>query len=147
MKETIRKARSERLARVQTFEELLEIAKWEIQHSSFDTMISFPIYTGGLGNARDNILHALAFMQHMETHNHRVWNQIPYLNENLNITPAMTDVALKFEKFYLALIRSRVFKHHVMMPGWESSRGCRTEHDEAINVGVDVLYIDHAWQK
>ena len=132
---------------MKTFEELFEVAVWEILTYGLDTMISFPIYTGGLGNARDNVQHALTFMQHMEACGHRVWNQIPYLNENLNITPAMADVESKFEKFYRAIICSRVFQYHIMMPGWESSRGCRIEYEEAIAVGVNVLHVDHVWQK
>ena len=139
--------RAEKLSQVRTFEELLEVALWEIRTCGFDTIVFFPIHTGGLGNVQRNTKRALRLTRHLEQNGHKVWSQIPYLNENLSITPAMTDLGLKFEKFYLALIRCGVFRHHVMMPDWETSYGCRTEHDEAAAIGASILYIDTSWEK
>ena len=132
-----------KLKTVRTFEELLEVALWEIQTGGFDTMISFPIHTGGLGNASDNIRHAQQFIQQLGITNFKIWNQIPYLNQNLSVTPKMTNMEWMFNRFYIPLIRSRVFTQFIMLPGWESSVGCRTEHTEAISIGAKIFYVDN----
>ncbi len=142
------KMRAEKLAEVRTYEQLLAVAIWEIETQGFDTMASVPIYTGGKSPfPKENMAHAEMFMLYLSSRGYRVWNQIPYLDENLQIdSEHMKNIREKFVKFFIPLMQSRKLAHLIMMPGWEKSSGCTTEHTEAQGSGTQVQYGREDWE-
>jgi hypothetical protein len=140
--------RRERLEKVKDYEELLKVALWEIESNGFDSMVSFPIFTGGKSSAPlENIAHGENLINYLSAYGYRVWSQVPYLDMNLNLEHAvMYDPKKKFDEFYRPLVQHVNFKEIVMMPGWEASQGCTTEHVHAKEAGKNILYIQEDWE-
>jgi hypothetical protein len=137
------KERNIQLESVEDYENLLNVALWEIDEYGFDTMASFPIFsTQNRSTPLDNLRYAENFINSISSEGFNVWSQIPYLDmnlPNLKIEKELETLS-KFNEFYKPLLESGKIKNLYMRKGWENSLGCQTEHSIAEENNIKILY-------
>ena len=74
--------------------------------------------------------------KHLRENGIDVFDQLPWLDYNLQNAPFMYD--LKFEIYYKGLIRSGKIKGAYLLEGWEKSKGTRSEVEYCQDFGVPV---------
>jgi hypothetical protein len=144
LEKMIDKTRNVMMEWVNSYEELLAVALWEIDEYGLDTMASFPIFSSGRGTG-DPLLNceiAQKFIRYLTSQgNERIFNQIPYLDMNLpRHVIVEQNIKEKFEKFYIPLLRSGKIKKMCMMRWWENSPGCVREHEVAQEQWIEISY-------
>ncbi len=135
--------RDQVLEKVNSPKELLETALWEIKEYGFDTMASFPIFSGVNMTPLEKIANAKHYINALSSRGYMVWSQVPYLNMNLpqHLSENVAfDTKEKFEEFYIPLLSSGAITNLCMHKNWENSVGCRTEHEVAKQCGVAIHY-------
>ena len=135
----IHKERFIQIESVENYEDLLAVALWEIEEYGFDTMASFPIFTG-TEDPGINLSKGDAFIRKVSD-KLKVWSQIPYLDMNLETKNEIDyNPKEKFEKFYDPILSSGLIKNIVMREGWDKALGCITEHEMAKKNNLNILY-------
>lgn len=116
------------------------------------TMISGPISTGGKGSIESNIKELQQHIQKLSGEGLNVFNQLafqdyinrikdsptykPYLTKKNNSNKLLLDL------FFYPIFMSRYIKKLYFLPDWQSSEGCRREHDFALELGIPVIYLN-----
>lgn len=138
-----------KLRHVTSYQELYEVALWEIKQLSLFgpvVMVSDPLFSGGTGDFHKNLLILERYIKFISTDGEIVWSQIPYLDVHVRKWANIKlDTSKKINEFYVPLIRSGCLKKLVCItgivqdiPNYCDSIGCRTEREVAIESGVGI---------
>lgn len=69
----------------------------------------------------------------------KIWSQIPYHASNQPEDP--NNPHLKMECFYKVLLESGCIKGLIMTGNWRASYGANYEHDCALRLGLEIVYL------
>ena len=103
-----------------------------------------PIGTGGLGNVEDNLKAFDETIRSLQARGLNVFDQMPFewpmqvikfkLDPNIYPESILTD-------FYLPLFESGFISEFYFMSNWETSKGAKWEHEQALRLGIKINYL------
>lgn len=133
-----------------TFTDLLKIAKRILERMDNlcmpIAMVSGPISTGGKGSITENLKelkHCIEKLKQSTTF--RVFDQLAFQNHIYRIkhSPLYKGSNRKLlNQFFLSILISGRIRALYFLPDWESSEGCRYEHQHALELGIKIIYLD-----
>ncbi len=153
-------ADAQRLKKAKTFEELAEIALAVLKRIPQPVgIVSGPISTGGLGSKAKNIVVFKKTIKNLKKRKLNIFDQMPFEPEMWRIErkPCHADkkpvVAVYdgnvgnhlLEVFYLPIFESGLLQNVYFIKGWESSKGAMWECNQAIRLGLDIMFLDNIY--
>lgn len=142
------------LLQVGTFEDLAKIAisaLGRMKEAGHEIVqICGPFTTGGLGSPELNGQRFDEARKAAEARNYVVFDQMPFedaikrivASYNLPQGEYCDDV---LDVFYRTIFKSGHLSKFLFIPGWESSKGCRWERNEAQSLGIPCEDIPLEW--
>ncbi len=91
------------------------------------------------GDSEENINIILNKVAELQSTNETIFNQIPYLDDNIDNAPF--DYDLKFETFYKGLIQSGKINKLFVLPSFEKSVGTKKEIMFAEEKLIEIIYL------
>ncbi|OGD71046.1 hypothetical protein A3A84_02760 [Candidatus Collierbacteria bacterium RIFCSPLOWO2_01_FULL_50_23] len=136
-----------RLAVSETFEDLLEIALYEIAQlpAAPVGIVCGPVTSGGMGNMEENIAHFRRWINKLQSQGGNIFDQMPYEApmQRIKATPYYDPTRDHLlETFYGTLFRSGLIDVWYFIPGWQDSYGATWEHDLVKSLGGTIIYLD-----
>lgn len=143
------------LAAATTYAEVAEVALGQMRRLRDDIhqdlhIVCGPISTGGLGSQAANLARFEDAIFKLREVGYPVFSQMPYeeavwrirnmTEEEINAGAYDQDL---LEDFYGPIFRSGLVVRKHFIPGWETSRGARWEHDLAKETGTTISYLGH----
>jgi hypothetical protein len=104
-----------------------------------------PISTGGCGSIEENLKAFGEAIADLVAHGKNVFDQRPFeepMQRAKVIDPTHGYDLRLLDDFYLPLFESGLVHELYFLPGWESSRGARWEHEQAQRLGITIVYLD-----
>ncbi|MBI2639904.1 MAG: hypothetical protein HYW90_03405 [Candidatus Sungbacteria bacterium] len=135
----------EETKKAETFEELLAVALRIINRLSYPIgMVCGPITSGGTGSQEENVAKlARAIRALREEQGEIIFNQLVFEAAMMRIkeTPYYRDALHLLEAFYRPLFEHGKIKTFYFVTGWKSSFGTNWEHEEAVRLGIKIVYL------
>lgn len=135
----------EQLAHARTFEDLRQIATRVLRRMPQPiAQVCGPISTGSTGTIGENLERLHGAIEKLKANGVSVFNQVPFempMQRIKSYRPDAGNVTL-LNEFYLPLFKSRFVDTLYFLPGWESSQGASWEHEQALRLGLDIVYLD-----
>ena len=104
-----------------------------------------PISTGGLGSVLKNLIAFNETIIFLQADGNNIFDQMPFEEPikrmTLGIKPGEYATFLLTD-FYLPLFESGLVKKFYFMKDWQSSKGAKWEHEQAIRLGIEIKYLN-----
>ncbi len=103
-----------------------------------------PISTGGRGSILANLIafnEAIVFLQAEGKH---VFDQMPFEQPMGRVKAQVPDgeyATMLLTDFYQPLFETGLIKIFYFLPDWESSVGACWEHNQALKLGIEIVYL------
>lgn len=135
----------EQLAHARTFDELRQIATRVLRRMPRPIgQVCRPISTGTASTIEENLERMHAAIEKLKATGATVFNQVPFEMPMQRIKsryPNLGNTKLLSE-FYLPLFKARLIDTLYFLPGWESSQGATWEHEQALRLGLGIVYLN-----
>lgn len=105
-------------------------------------MVCGPITTGGLGDWRANMKRFAQYIKIVSDEGFTVFNQLVFEDGLWRVRKyngKSDDILLR--EFYLPLFQSGIIEALHFIPGWLTSYGTRWEHNQALELGLEIRYL------
>ncbi|MCU0660496.1 MAG: DUF4406 domain-containing protein [Candidatus Pacebacteria bacterium] len=103
-----------------------------------------PISTGGAGSIEGNLLAFAEVIRELQEKGMHVFDQllfeIPMQRFKADLLPGEYLEAILTD-FYQPLFESGKIRTFYFMQNWQSSYGARWEHDQALRLGIEIVYL------
>jgi hypothetical protein len=103
-----------------------------------------PISTGGFGSIIANMQAFTETIQALQGKGLSVFDQMPFevpmQKLKLHLAPGEYLEAILTD-FYQPLFESKKINAFYFMPDWQSSHGALWEHEQALKLGIDIVYL------
>lgn len=129
----------------QSFKELLPVALAIISRMPKPVgQICGPISSGGKGSIEQNLAAINEVISTLTAQGKSIFDQVPFegpmqrikgLNNHSNNLRLLED-------FYLPLFTFGSIQILYFLPDWQSSHGARWEHEQALRLGISIVYLD-----
>ncbi|MBI2633598.1 MAG: DUF4406 domain-containing protein [Parcubacteria group bacterium] len=132
------------LRQAETFEDLAKIAiRLLMKMPQPIGIVSGPISTGGAGSKESNLEAMENTIQHLSHAGMKIFSQMPFEDHMARImkTPYYKGGNHLLETFYGAIFASGYISIIYFMPTWRTSVGSTWEHDLAVRLGIDIVYL------
>ncbi|MDO8600952.1 MAG: hypothetical protein Q7R73_05135 [bacterium] len=106
-------------------------------------MVCGPITTGGRGSVAENIAVLDVVIAKLMAEGRVIFNQMPFephMHRIVRACPHLDGLPL-LETFYFPLFQSGRMTKLYFLPDWKTSFGARWEHDQAILLGFERIYL------
>lgn len=110
-----------------------------------------PISTGKR-TVEENILVFVKTIEVLFENQLEVFNQMPFEKKMGELqkewylkNPGASYYMPLLEEFYKPIFETGKIKKMVFIPGWEHSFGASWEHDQANQLGIDIIYLPDNW--
>lgn len=106
-----------------------------------------PISTGGKGSVLENIAEIDKVICEFVEQGHQIFNQMPFegamerVHKEWEAAGNTTYCQPILDEFYLPIFESGMVKNMVFLNDWQSSKGARWEHDQAMRLGINITYL------
>jgi hypothetical protein len=114
------------------------------------TQMCGPISTGGKGSVEENIKEFDKAIFFFIDKGEYVFDQIPFQDAMVRLKKEVADDEYDqriLTEFYLPIFKSGKIKELKFLPGWESSRGARWEHQQAETLEINFTHLPEKWYK
>lgn len=133
------------IATAQTYSELLPVGFRVLRRMPDGAaMICGPISSGGTGSMAENIERFKRAIEVVARSSVPVFTQMPFEAAMQRIKDrggAGSDASSLLTTFYRPLFESGRIKRLYFLPNWEGSFGARWEHEEALHLGMGIIYL------
>lgn len=130
--------------KARTFEDLLQVAMDVLRRfPGKAAMVCGPITTGGYGDINKNLLLFKETIKRLQNDGVLIFSQMPFekkMQEIKEIDHCKGGLHL-LESFYQPIFESEFVDTLIFLPNWKSSLGARWEHDQAIRLGLKIVYL------
>ncbi len=135
----------EALPQVQSFADLAEIALTILRRMPQPSgEVCGPISTGGKGSIEANIAEFNTTIDRLLAQGLTIFDQVPFEQHIFDLIAGGKGSRLQnelLEKFYSPLFTSGLINTLYFIPGWESSHGATWEHQQARELGINIVYL------
>lgn len=134
----------DKIKEAKTFEDLLRIAINVLQRfPSTAAMVCGPITTGGYGNIDKNLSLFKETIKRLQNEDFLIFSQMPFERKMQEIkeTSYCKGGLHLLESFYLPIFESEFVDTLIFLPNWESSLGAKWEHEQAVRLGLKIVYL------
>ena len=103
-----------------------------------------PISTGGRGSVEANLSAFTEIISELQEKGHHVFDQVPFEipMKKLKVTLAPGEyLETILTDFYQPLFESKKIVAFYFMADWESSHGAKWEHEQALRLGIEIIYL------
>ena len=133
------------LAKTETAGEMYDIAKRVLSRMpSPIVQVCGPVGSGGFGNIEEN-LHAFnEEIKKLQAQGLHVFDQMPFempmqeLKKKTTLEEAVSGI---LNDFYLPLAKGAIIRTWYFMSNWQTSKGCKWEHELAGKLGIEIKYL------
>ena len=132
------------LKKAETFEDLRNIALNVLKRMPNPiSMVAGPITSGGRGSIRKNIQEFKRNIRELGSRGIIVFNQMIFEEPMHRImkTDYYKEGNHLLETFYLPIFESGLIKNIYFISGWETSFGANWEHNQALRLGINIIYL------
>ncbi len=104
-----------------------------------------PITTGGLGSIEKNLKRFNEEIRKLQKTGVEVFDQMPF-EESMQRIKKLHETKgyltnLLYE-FYLPIFESGLIRTLYFLPDWKTSSGARWEHEQALRLGIEIVYLE-----
>ena len=131
------------LKKAMNFKDLYEIANRIFDRMPDDIgQVCGPIATGGLGSVEANLAKFDSTVRSLQEEGKIIFDQMPFEWPMQELKKKVTDGAKTIlQDFYLPIFESGKVTTLYFIKGWESSYGANWEHEQAIRLGINIVYL------
>lgn len=126
-----------------TFEELRQIALSIVGRLGPPVgFVCGPISAaGGTKSVERNMKIFTSHIELLENKKLKIFSQLPFEKSLWRILAAGENENVLLETLYLPLFNSGMLNVFYFIPGWESSFGAKWEHEQALRLGIEIIYL------
>lgn len=131
------------IEKAQTFEDLYQIASAVVNRIGPPVrFVCGPISANGGTKSRErNMQIFTSYIELLENRGLKIFNQLPFEESLWRILATGESEDHLLETLYLPLFKSGAFNCFYFIPNWESSFGARWEHQQALILGIEIVYL------
>ena len=132
------------LESAKNYEKLFDIALRVIKRMPQPVcQVCGPVTTGGLGSMDKNMEEIEKMIRILRSRGISVFNNMVFEEamQRIKKTPYYRGGNHLLNAFYLPLFESGLVKVLCFLPGWTSSEGAKWEHEQALRLGIKIVYL------